>query len=118
MVIRLEPRGEIAKGMIYGSPLVAVAATLMSGLVLFAILGVNPVDALFTFFISPISSLDGWAELFVKATPLVLIAVWLSFGFQANVWNIGAEGQFAFGQTRTAGQSIRWTPTLGAVPMK
>ena len=28
MAIKLEPRGEIAKGMIYGSPLVAVAAVL------------------------------------------------------------------------------------------
>lgn len=106
MAIRLEPRGEIAKGMIYGSPLVAVAATLVSGLVLFAILGVNPVDALFTFFISPISSLDGWAELFVKATPLVLIAVGLSFGFQANVWNIGAEGQLTIGALAGGGLAL------------
>ncbi|MDG2032720.1 MAG: ABC transporter permease, partial [Rhodospirillales bacterium] len=106
MAIRLEPRGEIAKGMIYGSPLVAVTATLVSGLVLFAILGVNPVDALFTFFISPISSLDGWAELFVKATPLVLIAVGLSFGFQANVWNIGAEGQLTIGALAGGGLAL------------
>lgn len=106
MAIRLEPRGEIAKGMVYGSPLVAVAATLVSGLVLFAILGVNPVDALFTFFISPISSLDGWAELFVKATPLVLIAVGLSFGFQANVWNIGAEGQLTIGALAGGGLAL------------
>ena len=35
-----------------------------------------------------------------------------------NGCTIPMEGQFAFGQTRTAGQSIRWTPTLGAVPMK
>ena len=106
MAIRLEPRGEVAQGMIYGSPLVAVAATLVSGLVLFAILGVSPLDALFTFFISPVSSLDGWTELLVKATPLVLIAVGLSFGFQANVWNIGAEGQLTIGALSGGGLAL------------
>ena len=30
----------------------------------------------------------------MKATPLVLIAVGLSLCYLANVWNIGAEGQF------------------------
>jgi simple sugar transport system permease protein len=35
--------------------------------------------------------------LLVKGTPLVLIAMGLSLGFRANVWNIGAEGQFIIG---------------------
>ena len=33
----------------------------------------------------------------MKATPLVLIAIGLSFCFRANLWNIGAEGQFIIG---------------------
>jgi len=33
----------------------------------------------------------------VKAAPLVLIAIGLSLGFRAGVWNIGAEGQFIIG---------------------
>jgi simple sugar transport system permease protein len=37
------------------------------------------------------------AELFLKATPLMLCAVGLSVGFRANVWNIGAEGQLLVG---------------------
>ena len=36
-------------------------------------------------------------EIVVKATPLVLIAVGLSLCYLANVWNIGAEGQFLIG---------------------
>jgi simple sugar transport system permease protein len=36
-------------------------------------------------------------EIAVKATPLVLIAVGLSLCYLANVWNIGAEGQFLIG---------------------
>ncbi|SVD50206.1 uncharacterized protein METZ01_LOCUS403060, partial [marine metagenome] len=70
--------------MIYSSPLIAVILTFLSGMILFSALGVNAFDAIYTFFISPISDLSGLAELFVKATPLVLIAVGLSFGFRAN----------------------------------
>jgi simple sugar transport system permease protein len=33
----------------------------------------------------------------VKATPLVMIAIGLSLCYLANVWNIGAEGQFLMG---------------------
>ena len=33
----------------------------------------------------------------MKATPLILIALGLSIGFRANVWNIGAEGQLTIG---------------------
>ena len=33
----------------------------------------------------------------MKATPLVLIAVGLSLCYLANIWNIGAEGQFLVG---------------------
>ena len=42
---------------------------------------------------------DPWAlqELLVKATPLALIAIGLSYCFRANLWNIGAEGQYVIG---------------------
>ena len=33
----------------------------------------------------------------VKATPLVMIGIGLSLCYLANVWNIGAEGQFVIG---------------------
>ncbi len=33
----------------------------------------------------------------MKATPLVMIAIGLSLCYLANVWNIGAEGQFIIG---------------------
>ena len=36
-------------------------------------------------------------QILVKAAPLILIAIGLSFGFRANIWNIGAEGQFIMG---------------------
>ena len=33
----------------------------------------------------------------MKAGPLILIAIGLSIGFKAGIWNIGAEGQYIMG---------------------
>ena len=33
----------------------------------------------------------------MKAGPLILIAIGLSLGFRAGIWNIGAEGQYIIG---------------------
>ena len=106
MSVRLENRGEISRVMVYASPFIAVVLTLIAGAIMFASLGVNPGKAISTFFVAPISSLDGIAELFVKATPLVLIAVGLAFAFQANVWNIGAEGQLTIGALAGGGLAL------------
>jgi general nucleoside transport system permease protein len=106
MSIRFEQRGEMSRAMIYGSPLIAVVLTLIAGAGMFAIMGVDPIDALVTFFITPISNQEGVAELFVKATPLVLIGIGLAFGFQANVWNIGAEGQLTMGALAGGGLAL------------
>ena len=83
--------------MVYASPLLALAVTLVAGLIMFYAIGVHPGRALHAFFVAPLTSLYGWAELGVKATPLVLIGVALSIGFRAGVWNIGAEGQLTLG---------------------
>ena len=91
-MIHLEKRPEQSRSMVYVSPLIALVLTLIAGVIMFRILGVSPGAALYAFFIEPVTSLYGWAELGVKATPLILIGVALSVGFRANVWNIGAEG--------------------------
>ncbi len=106
MPVRLEPRPGHSQLMIYLSPVLAVILTLLSGLVIFALLGKNPVEALYTFFVLPLTSLYGVSELIVKATPLVLIGVGLALGFRANVWNIGAEGQLTVGAIFGGGIAI------------
>lgn len=96
-MVRLVPRRELSRTLLYATPLLAVLLTLISGFVLFALLGKDPIRALGLIFISPLTSLRGLSELTVKATPLILIAVGLSVGFRAGIWNIGAEGQFTLG---------------------
>ena len=97
MQIRLEPRGGASRFWSYATPVLAVALTILGGLVLFAALGRNTLVGLYYFFIAPLTSLYGLSELFVKATPIVLCAIGLAMGFRANVWNIGAEGQLTLG---------------------
>ena len=78
-------------------PIIAVFLTLLTGSIIFSLMGFNPLFALYTFFISPISNAYGVSELFVKATPLALIAIGLAFCFKNNIYNIGAEGQLTMG---------------------
>ncbi len=96
-MLRLESRGEVSRTMSLLAPLLAVVLTLLAGPILFAFLGTNPISALYVFFIQPLTTWYDFTEVLVKAAPLVLIGVGLSFGFRAGVWNIGAEGQFTAG---------------------
>lgn len=83
--------------MMWLSPVLALALTVVFGAILFAMLGKNPANALYVFLIAPLETLRGWAEVGVKMTPLLLCAAGLVVCFRASVWNIGAEGQFLAG---------------------
>jgi simple sugar transport system permease protein len=79
------------------SPLIALAITVAIGVALFVLLGKDPLQGLQLFFAEPAKSAYAWSELSIKAVPLVLIALGLAVCFRANLWNIGAEGQFIAG---------------------
>ncbi len=106
MLVRLEPRGQQSIVWSYGSPILALALTLLTTALIFAILGKGPGLALYTFFIEPLTTHDSLSELLVKAAPLVLIGTGLSLGFRANVWNIGAEGQYTIGALAGGGLGL------------
>jgi simple sugar transport system permease protein len=97
MRLVLERRAETPLLLKLGSPLLAVALTLVSALVIFAALGKDPWIAVQVYFILPLSDFWGIQEVAVKATPLVLIALGLALCYRSNNWNIGAEGQFLVG---------------------
>ncbi|MGN6769701.1 MAG: ABC transporter permease [Rhizobiaceae bacterium] len=79
------------------SPFIALVLTLVFGAILFALLGRNPVTAMYIYFISPLTQVWQVHELAVKAAPLILIAVGLAVCYRSNNWNIGAEGQLTMG---------------------
>ena len=82
------------------SPLLAVALTVVAGFFLFAAVGVDPLRALYLYFIDPLTHGYSLEDLVVKATPIILTAIGLAFCYRANVWNIGAEGQLCAGRDR------------------
>jgi ABC-type uncharacterized transport system permease subunit len=112
-MLRLEPRAEASRLMSYASPLIAIVLMLIGGLVLFTVLGKNPIEGFKVFFINPISDLYGVAELLLKATPLMLIAIGLAVGFRANVWNIGAEGQLIVGAVAASAVALYFYDSEG-----
>ncbi len=97
MRVMLEKRSEYSDLMALLSPFIALALTVVSGGIIFAMLGLDPFQSLYVYFIEPLTA--GWSveQLIVKATPLVLIGVGLAVCYMANVWNIGAEGQLTAG---------------------
>ena len=108
----LERRAEAGPWALLLSPLLAVALTLASSLVIFWFLGQDPWRALRVYFVMPVSDAWGLQEVAVKAMPLVLIAVGLALCFRSNNWNIGAEGQFLIGAICGGGIAV-WTHGWG-----
>lgn len=89
-----------------GAPVLAVVLTLAAGSVMFLALGHDPSATLYAFFVAPLTSLNGVSEWLLKASPLILIGCGLAVGFRANVWNIGAEGQFTMGAIAASGAAL------------
>src|SRR5262245_907958 len=112
-LLRLEPRRQPSRAMFYLTPLLATGLTLVAGAALFALLGKPPLEALGLVFITPLSSVRGVAELTVKATPLILIAIGLAPGFRGGIWNIGAEGQFTIGALTGGSVALAVYPATG-----
>ncbi|KAB7560255.1 hypothetical protein ET532_022100 [Verminephrobacter sp. Larva24] len=113
-MFRLEPRPEASRLWSYGSPLLALALTVLIGTALFIALGKDPVRGLQLFFWEPLKSRYALGELMVKATPLLLIALGLALCFRANVWNIGAEGQYVIGAVAAGGVALLANQRTGA----
>jgi len=112
-MLKLEVRPQPSKMWSYASPLLALAATVVIGVLMFAVLGKDPGRGLEVFFWEPIKSAYAWGELMIKATPLILIALGLAVCFRSNVWNIGAEGQFVIGAVAAGGVALLAEPGTG-----
>lgn len=104
--LRLEARPAPSRMMQWVSPLIAAVLTVVAGFAMFLALGKDPLAAFHAFFVAPLASVNGWSELVLKASPLMLIAVGLAVGFRANVWNIGAEGQLVVGAIAAGGLAL------------
>ena len=109
-MLKLEARPQPSQAMSIASPLMALAITVLVGVLLFSVLGKDPLRGLQMFFVEPIKSGYAWGEIAIKATPLALIALGLSICYRSNVWNIGAEGQFIMGAVFAGGVAMLAKP--------
>jgi len=114
--ISLELRAIPSRTMAYASPLIALALTMVFGLLLFALLGKDPVAGLRVFLVEPLVSKRAIGEVLLKTVPLVLCALGLSVCYRANVWNIGAEGQLIVGGIFAAATIIYFDTPTPAIP--
>ncbi|MBT1538647.1 ABC transporter permease [Ralstonia solanacearum] len=114
--ISLELRALPSRTMAYASPLIALALTLVFGLLLFALLGKDPVAGMRVFLIEPLATRRAIGEVLLKTVPLVLCALGLSVCYRANVWNIGAEGQLIVGGIFAAATIIAFDTPTPAIP--
>ncbi len=112
-MITLEKRPQPSRLWVFATPVLAVVLTMLCGGLLFAALGQNPFETIRTIFLDPLFSEFAWfyrPQLLIKGAPLVLIAIGLSFGFRAGIWNIGAEGQYIVGAIFGAAVGLAFYP--------
>ena len=112
-MLKLEKRPQPSRLWTYLTPVLAVVITMIAGGALFALLGKNPVEAIGTIFWEPLFGEFAFyyrPQLLVKGAPLILIAIGLSLGFRAGIWNIGAEGQYIIGALCGAGVGLAFYP--------
>ncbi len=115
MMFRLEKRPSPSRFWAAVTPVLAVLATMIAGGVMFWLLGKDPFETIRIIFWDPLfhETFGPYSrpQLLVKAGPLILIAIGLSLGFRAGIWNIGAEGQYIMGAIIGAGLGLAVYPT-------
>ena len=113
-MIHLEKRPQPSQAWTFATPILAVILTILAGGLLFWALGKDPVLAIRSIFWEPIFGQNAFyyrPQLLVKAGPLILIAIGLSLGFRAGIWNIGAEGQYIVGAITAAATGLIFYPS-------
>ena len=115
MRIKLEKRPEPSKLMQVLAPVASVLLTMLLGVIIFDAIGINGQRAVVDIFLTPLLASYKWQDVAVRAAPLVIIALGLSIGNRANVWNIGAEGQYVAGALAGAGIGMATTGMIGWV---
>jgi simple sugar transport system permease protein len=106
-------RREPSRAMLFASPLIAIGLTMLLGTVVFTAMGYDGLHAVESIFLTPFLEPQRWPDLGVKAAPLVMIALGLAIGFRADVWNIGAEGQYIMGAVAGTGVALATYGTTG-----
>jgi simple sugar transport system permease protein len=114
MRLKIEARSVAAPWLEALIPPAAVLATIAASGLVFALLGYPVGGTMYAFFVAPLTSVNGWSELALKAGPLAMIAAGLAIGFKSGVWNIGAQGQLTIGAVAGGAVALAFPDATGA----
>jgi general nucleoside transport system permease protein len=114
MRLEFTPRRERSLLIDALSPVAAILLTMLAALLLLWLAGYDAFSVTRQMFLDPVLQPARWPDLGVKAAPLALIAIGLAIGFRANVWNIGAEGQYIMGAIAGTGIALMTANMQGA----
>lgn len=93
--------------------LLILVITILAGTVLILACGASPMEAYGLFFRGIFGTPAGFAEIFVKACPLILTGLGCAVAYRTGFFNIGAEGQFYVGAMATTMVALNWTAVPG-----
>lgn len=100
----------------YISVLGIALTTIVVGILLLVLAGANPFDAMGKFINGIFGNMNGFVEIFVKATPLIFTGLGCAVAFKTGFFNIGAEGQFYMGAVAATFVAVNFTGVPG--PMR
>ncbi|MDQ4504398.1 ATP-binding cassette domain-containing protein [Sinomonas sp. ASV322] len=91
--------GDVAKNVFTSSlqPIVAIALSLLVGVVIILALGDDPLDAYNQLFFSNYTSPEGIGGVVAQFIPLLVLSSAVIVSFRAGLFNIGGEGQLYIG---------------------
>lgn len=78
-------------------PVLATIAALAVGAIMLKMIGANPMEGYRAMATGAFGNKNGLADVIVKATPLLFVAIGISIAFRGGTINIGAEGQLIVG---------------------
>ena len=100
------------------APVAMVIIAMLLGGVLVLISGNSPLTAYQAILHGAFGSPQKICELFVKLIPILLLAFGASIAYRAQLWNIGANGQFIMGSIASAAVAIYLPlPTFILIPL-
>lgn len=93
--------------------LLILLITIVTGTILIMACGADPAEAYSLFFRGIFGKPAAFAEIFVKACPLILTGLGCAVAYRTGFFNIGAEGQFYVGAMATTIVALNWNALPG-----
>lgn len=81
--------------------IIPIAGAILCAALVLAVVGASPLETMSNMVQGAFGSPEKIADVLVMAVPLILVSAGLLITFAAGLWNIGIEGQIAFGAIAT-----------------